>query len=282
MSPRSMKRITAAAPVVRRWAAAGAFSGSSRQRAGAVGHRPQRPSMPKGLLAMRAPRPVCIISEVSGPRQEQRNREAYERVRRFYDLRACRRAAGIRSHDGPHGFCSSHHWPHFRRWLAKVCPADQPPGTGKPFVPVDSLRVTKTGHAFFSRELPGCETIVSVNQQRIRRACDCKCGRGRREAARAVEPAECGGAPIGVATRGRGLRPWQLRHRETPHHAGARHPSAGHLAEAHRRQPMPGRRLGSAVQGQAPNLLRERWPEVEALHILRHRRPPPSIVRGTG
>ncbi len=125
----------------------------------------------EGRCALTAPRPLCIICEVSGKAQEQRNRQAYESVRRIYALKGAEERFEYHPTPGPHGYGSGH-YRRFRNWLKRTVPPnpDHPAPQGPaPRVAREELYASRSGRVFFSRDLPQAETVFTLNARRIAR-----------------------------------------------------------------------------------------------------------------
>lgn len=124
----------------------------------------------EGFGALASPRPYCVITETT-----DEGRQATERsfeIARHLAMLADDSGAGERLKyvptTAPHGYGKTH-YQHFRKWLAQVMPpdADGPRVTGPVTYDHGATRASSSGRAFFSRDLPDCETTFTLNAKRI-------------------------------------------------------------------------------------------------------------------
>ncbi|MFH1022535.1 MAG: acetylxylan esterase [Planctomycetota bacterium] len=124
----------------------------------------------EGKLACFAPKPLCVIREAPGDAAEKKRQDdSYVNVRRIYALHGAEGKFTVHLTDEPHGYGEGH-FRLFKEWILPVMPPNPgtPPPPGKPAgFSGDACHATASWRAFFSRDLPGAETVPSLNTRRI-------------------------------------------------------------------------------------------------------------------
>jgi cephalosporin-C deacetylase-like acetyl esterase len=121
----------------------------------------------EGFATMACPRPYCVITEAT-PEAREITEKSFDLVRRFYAMYGAGDRLKYVPTKGPHGYGKGH-VEHFRTWLQQAMPpdADGPRVSGKMPFDRNACTASRAGRVYFSRDLPGCETIFSLNARRM-------------------------------------------------------------------------------------------------------------------